>query len=123
MWQVQVAASPGTCQAELACGAATGYKLITCALQAVARQREHLCGACVCDYVRGKPRNVARTQGLIGRGDSVLAAVSGGAHAMQSCMLLNVCLDRLTCMAACRAMLSRHGACPARHAEQKPAAS
>ena len=89
-------------------------------MQAVARQREHLCGECLCDYVRGKPRNVARTQGLIGRGDSVLAAVSGGAACIVRAAIWPF---RNLTQQPCRAMLHCDGARAARHAEQEPAAS
>ena len=48
--------------------------------QAVARQREPLCGECIRDHVNLKVRSSARVDGLVQRGDTVIAAVSGGEH-------------------------------------------
>ena len=49
-----------------------------CCFQALARQREQLCGECICEHVRSRVRSTARVDGLIQRGDTVVAAVSGG---------------------------------------------
>lgn len=47
-------------------------------VQAVARQKEPLCRACICEHVLLKIKSVVRLKHLIEPGDKVLAAFSGG---------------------------------------------
>ena len=65
-----------------------GTLLRCCCFQALARQREQLCGECICEHVRSRVRSTARVDGLIQRGDTVVAAVSGGKQGF--CRLLSM---------------------------------
>lgn len=79
---------------------ADNFACAVLAVQCLAQQRAPLCRDCLCRHVEGRARSAVRLKKLIGPGDKVLFALSGG----RSCTVLPghvLYLDSAFCCCAC----------------------